>query len=217
MFLLFNFFHFCPPCLSEISAAALWLPAALTSSCFLPLTWPQCSSWAKTVFIFLSWAAHMDFHELTHGLTNPLISEVPLEVKVIWPLLMWSRTWILHCFVQLSPRLVTPTNLTVFLTNCVSDFYHWLTYFWGTFSCWFHCLDNEDYTQCSGRSAVQRGSHCGSVGNALCSWHSEKRAAKSLCFSACRFSLFDKRCYSFCSGFDPALQLCGSVWSIQLV
>lgn len=30
----------------------------------------------------------MDFHELTHGLTKPLISEVPLEVKVIWPLLM---------------------------------------------------------------------------------------------------------------------------------
>lgn len=109
MFFLFHFLPFCPPCLSEIPAAALWLPAALSSGCFPALTWPQCSSWAKTVLIFLSWAAHI----LIHGFTEPLIGEVPLEVLVIWPLPMWSRTWILHSFVQLSPRPLPPTNLTV--------------------------------------------------------------------------------------------------------
>lgn len=34
------FSHFLPFCLSEIPAAALWLPASLNSGCFLPLTWP---------------------------------------------------------------------------------------------------------------------------------------------------------------------------------
>lgn len=209
VFLLFHFLPFHPPCLSEVSAAALWLPAALSSGCFLALTWPQCSSWAATVLIFLSWAAHM----LTHRLTEPLIGDAPLETLVIWPPLMWSRTWIPHTFVQLSPRPVTPPNLTVklcFWFLPLSDMGICEQPFLAGFTTWIMRIIPS-----AEEGVLYREGLIVAEWAVLCAVGVVRRAAKSLCFSACSFLLLShKRYSSFCSG--PALQLYGSVRSIQL-